>query len=284
MLRWIPSFLPFCLWSVLAQVPDRSLRFEVASVKRAVPQAPSVGMGGGPGTPDPGRLTVTNMQLSSIILYAYNVRSFQLSGPAWLDGERFDIVAKVPAGTTRKQSQVMLQNLLAERFKLVVHKESKEALFYALVIGRGGVRMRESPDNEGNAKQEASAGPAALGKERSPERSAERAARAGMMMGFSGNSLRIQCSRMGTAELAQILSENLDRMVVDQTGLTALYDFTLEYSPEGLAGPAERGQENGSGPTIFSALQDQLGLKLESRKGPVDLIVVDSIEKDPTEN
>src|SRR3954451_10262547 len=111
--------------------------FEVASVKPAPPQSGHmfrIGMSGGPGTPDPGRINFENVSLKNVIMRAYNVKGYQISGPSWLDSERFDITAKVPAGATKEQFQLMLQNLLAERFKLQLHRESKQMPVYALVV------------------------------------------------------------------------------------------------------------------------------------------------------
>src|SRR5947207_312669 len=114
--------------------------FEVASVKPAeAPSTPGmlrVGMRGGPGTPDPGQITYSNVSLKNVIMNAYNVKGYQITGPKWLDSERFDIVAKVPKGATKEEFRLMLQNLLAERFKLSLHHESKELPIYGLVVGK----------------------------------------------------------------------------------------------------------------------------------------------------
>jgi len=124
--------------------------FEVASVKPAEPQPPGqmrIRMGGGPGTPDPGQLTYTNVSLRNILMNAYAVKGYQINGPKWLDSERFDIVAKVPKGATTEQFRQMLQNLLAERFKLALHHETKELPMYALVVGKGGAKLKESVED-----------------------------------------------------------------------------------------------------------------------------------------
>lgn len=312
MLRTVAAAFLVCAPLALAQTPDRSLTFDVASIKPAAPQQPGrmmMGMRGGPGTADPGQVTLSNMPLSRIIMNAYDVKSFQVSGPSWLDSEHFDITAKVPKDATKEQFHVMLQNLLAERFKLQVHKEHKEVPIYALTVAKGGIKIKESAKDDqahGAAPQDPALQradapppePPPMGRDGMPRMAP---GRRGAMIMFGPNGFRMQGSHETMAALADVLSNQLGRPVIDMTGLTAEYDYTLNFSPEGLAGmrgmpmpmggapvgagPApEGGREAESGPSIFSAVQEQLGLKLESRKGPVDLIVVDSVEKTPTEN
>lgn len=300
----------------LAQAPDRSLTFDVASIKPAAQQPMGrmmMGMRGGPGTSDPGQARFINMSLSGMIANAYDVKNYQLSGPSWMDSAHFDVTAKVPQGTTQEQFHIMLQNLLAERFKLVVHKEQKQLPIYALTIGKGGPKLKESataPADSGEPKDPPpfAPGPPERDKDGFPKRPA---GAKGMVMMFNGNRFRMQANQATMDQLVNMLSNQLGRPVIDETGLKAKYDVTLEFSPEGLTmmkgmpmpmgpppggaagggsvgggpdGGRDGGHEAESGPTIFSAVQEQLGLKLESRKGPVDLIVVDSAEKTPTEN
>src|SRR6185312_4345924 len=133
------------------QTADKSLTFEVASVKPAAPpsangrgmimfRAPS----GGPGTKDPGRINYPFISLKNLLMNAYDVKNYQITGPGWLDTERFDINATMPPETTKEQFRVMLQNLLAERFKVAIHRESKELPAYVLTVGKGGPKMKES--------------------------------------------------------------------------------------------------------------------------------------------
>ena len=105
-------------------------------------------MRGGPGSPDPGQITYSNVSLKNGSDDAYEVKGYQITGPKWLDSERFDIVAKIPKGATKEQFQMMLQNLLAERFKLTLHRETKELPIYALVVGKGGPKMKETVDDD----------------------------------------------------------------------------------------------------------------------------------------
>src|SRR5271157_134132 len=149
MLRAIMSagLVVFTSCAAWAQTAENSPTFEVASVKPAAPLTGNmirVMMRGGPGTPDPGQITYNNVTLKDVLTNAYGVKRFQISGPGWLDSERFDIVAKLPRGATKAEFMVMLQNLLAERFKLTLHREKKDLPMYALVVAKNGPKMKES--------------------------------------------------------------------------------------------------------------------------------------------
>ena len=147
MFRMTSAAVLLCASIALGQQPNPKLTFEVASIKPAAPQAMGRIQGsvdGGPGTPDPGRIRFTDMPLRVLIMRAYDVQSFQVSGPSWMDSQRFDVIAKVPDGATREDARIMLQNLLADRFKLKLHKESKEAAIYELVVAKGGIKMKEA--------------------------------------------------------------------------------------------------------------------------------------------
>jgi uncharacterized protein (TIGR03435 family) len=248
---------------------------------------------GGPGTPSPSRIRFTDVPLRVPIMRAYDVQSFQVSGPSWMESQRFDIVAKVPEGATKEDAQIILQNLLADRFKLKLHKGSKEVSIYELVVAKGGIKIKE-------AAQTAAA--SAEGAGELPPRSKDgflRTPHGQLGIQAMGNGrMRMQGDAVTIARLTDIIGMALGRPVVDKTGLTGAYDVTLDFSPEGM-GPGPKGpapgegggnpaeaprDSNDSGPTIFTALQEQLGLNLESRKGPVDLLVVESVEKVPTKN
>ena len=302
--------------AAFGQAAAESPTFEVASVKPAEPQPPgmiSIGMSGGPGTPDPGQLTCTNVSLKNILMKAYAVKGYQLNGPKWLDSDRFDIAAKIPMGATKEQFQQMLQNLLAERFKLALHHETKELPLYALLVGKGGSKLKESVDDD--AKASGVAAPPAgvdralpampklkVGADGMPQLPAS-AGKNGMMTMMTNGRLRAVGNRQPVGALTELLGNVLGVPVVDNTGLKANYDFTLDFAPDSASGPMgamsppppqhDGGPGSGaamasapdlSGPSIFTALQEQLGLKLEQRKGPVDLLVIDRVEKVPTEN
>src|SRR4051794_16095718 len=134
-----------------SQTVDKSLTFEVASVKPAAPPVPDgrgrilmAGPSGGPGSKDPGRIRYPFMSLKQLLTTAYDVKAYQITGPSTLDTERFEINATMPPDTTKEQFQVMLQNLLKERFKLAIHRETKELPMYSLVVAKSGLKMKES--------------------------------------------------------------------------------------------------------------------------------------------
>ena len=289
--------------------------FEVASVKPAAPITGNriqVMMRGGPGSPDPGQITYSNVTVKNVLMNAYGVKGFQISGPGWLDSERYDIVAKLPRGATKAQFMVMLQNLLAERFKLTLHREKKDLPMYALVVGKNGPKLKESvddpPPKEGDAPK--AGGPAdgpvvmgrmAMGKDGFPVLPPGAGGRGSTAIMLMNGNARMTATKQSMAGLAEMLSGQLDLPVVDMTGLTGKYDYTLYFAPEGGLGmklgmlappPGEGGggapmasaPDAQSSPNLFSALQEQLGLKLEQRKGPVDLLVIDHLEKAPVEN
>ena len=213
-----------------------------------------------------GRFTATGISLKHLISQAYDVRDFQITGgPGWIGSERFDINARaeglperVPPGTMRPY----LRNLLEDRFKLKTHMETKEMPVYALVVDKTGPKL--APAAEGTAP-----GPMI------------RVGRGHL----DGKGLPLQM-------LVHQISQQLGRRVIDKTGLTGTYDIVLDWTPEPgqggnpLGGPpspdAIQAADN-SGPSIFTALQEQLGLRLESQKGPVPILVIDSVEK-PSEN
>jgi len=224
-------------------------------------------------------------------------------------------VAKVPKGATKDDVKLMLQNLLADRFKLTLHREKKDLPMYALVVAKNGPKLKESPPDDPNAK-DAPMDPDALAAQRQKEmqnamRSMKDGApppppppgvggRGGTRMMMSNGRAQMSASKQTMAEFAEWLVGQLNRPVVDQTGLTKNYDITLDYLPEGLGSRGPMGgmpppPSSGDGgaapepdtptaPALFTALQEQLGLKLEQKKGPVDLLVVDHLEKTPTEN
>ncbi len=261
-----------------------------------------VGMNGGPGTRDPGQITFTNVDLRLLMQVAFDIKDFQLTAPD-LGGGRFDISAKVPTGATKEDSHVMLQNLLAERFGLKVHHESKEMQAYALLVAKSGVKMKASantppPDGDAPPPGPGRGGPPKLDKSGFP---AIPSGGRGMMMMMMNGQMRLAAGQQPMSQICDFLSNQLGRLVVDQTGLTGKYDFTLAFSAEGFGRggplpppppPPPGGEGGGRGmgeagepaPTLIAAIQDQLGLKIESKKLPVDIVVVDHIEKTPTEN
>jgi uncharacterized protein (TIGR03435 family) len=265
--------------ALAAQTPDSQVVFEVASVKHGLPGDFSAGGSGGPGTHDPTRYSLTNYPLSSLLGVAYGINSYQLSAPGWLDTERFTVTAKLPEGTTKEQLKLMMRNLLIERFKLAAHFEKKELGGYELVVAKGGPKFALSPGDPN--QNEDPAKPAApfkmqFDKEGYPELPPGR--HYSMAMGHGRARWRFGDESM--EDFAGLLTTQIRQPIVDATGLTRKYDFVLSWSYAAMGPNAPPD----SGPTIFAALQEQLGLKLVSKKVPVDMVIVDHIERTPSEN
>jgi uncharacterized protein (TIGR03435 family) len=240
--------------------------FEVASVKPAPPPTDNrmrVGMSG-----DAGRVNFSNVTLINIMTRAYSVKDKQISGPDWLKSERYDIVATLPTGASRDQIPLMLQTLLADRFKLTLHRETKVLPIYALVVGKNGPKLHEA-DAEGGLR---------------------------ISMGPKGRKM---AGSVSIARLADTLSAFMDRPVLDMTELKGNFDIDLDWKPDenqpspfgggGIRSPegAEEKQtarDSADAPSIFTAVQEKLGLKLEVRKSPVEILIIDHAERVPTEN
>jgi uncharacterized protein (TIGR03435 family) len=230
--------------------------FAVASVK----PSPAGGAGGSAGhwQTGPGSVTMVHVTLRTCVQWAYDVKAYQVSAPGWMDDARFDIAAKSEGRVPVAQLRLMMQTLLAERFKLVVHRETKELAAFALSIGKGGHKLHLS-DEEGAPQF-------APGK---------------------GGEMSFSAQRVPMSRFVDFLSGPLRAPVVDLTGLTGRYDFTVDlmaYLPMDADGKPADGAA-ADVPTIISmALQEQLGLKLESRKIPVAMVVIDQAGKAPSEN
>jgi len=274
---------------VPAQQKLLSPAFEAASVK---PSDPKLGrqmfpVRGGPGSADPDRVAYTNITLGAMLYYAYGVAGTEIAGPpavlSAISSGRFDIEAKAAPGTTKEQFTLMLRNLLAERFHLVVHHEAKETDGYNLVVARNGPNLKQSLEADVIAASEPHSGsplPGTYDSKGYPQPD-----RPGMIYppvpGSNGNAMHLIARAQVIPDLARILSGLYRHPIVDKTGLTARYDFTLEFALESLA-PTDATDD--LPPRIPVALEEQLGLKLEPTKVPVDLLVVDSADKVPTEN
>ncbi len=307
-----------------AQTSDKHLTFDVASIKPAAPltmgpggrgMVMRKGPSGGPGTKDPGRIHYPMTTVKNLLMIAYDVKSYQISGPPTLESERFEVQATMPPDTSKEDFKIMLQNLLAERFLVKLHRETKELPMYTLVLGKKGVKMTEAapalpPDADAAAAPPMPMGPQQLkmGPDGFPILPMPGGGRGGISTIMMPNRARMTGQRQTMQDLVTRLTMMLDRPVTDATGLTAKYDFTLTYSPEGLpAGggmlmmgvpppppPSGGGTGGGSGPVntpevetppdLFSAIQIQLGLKLDAKKGPVEMLIIDHVEKAPTEN
>jgi uncharacterized protein (TIGR03435 family) len=283
---WIATVLPASLgYGQTAAEPA----FEVASMKIAPPKQYGgplrlVGPSGGPESRDPIRYTCLSCNLTTLLMEAYRVERFQVKGPASLDQAQFDIAANVPEGASKEQFRRMMQHLLAERLNLVVHHEQTEMPKYDLIVAKGGPKFddpvaprKDEPESDPNAS-------ATRDKDGFPIYPASRRP---LLVGTGsyllyGGAERLTMREQPLGRLIDFLSRLLGRPVTDATGLSGKYDLTLTYVSERMR-RAIRTLLDDPGPTIFDALA-AYGLKLESKKGPVDVIVVDHADAVPSMN
>jgi uncharacterized protein (TIGR03435 family) len=279
--------------AALAQTPQ----FEVASIR------PSAG----PGSDrmnigvhvDGQRVSCTALNLKDYISTAFKLKIYQVEGPDFLGSERFDINAKLPAGATQGQVADMLKALLIDRFQMKYHLSTKDFPVYALTVAKGGLKMKQSPPDPTDDSGDPGERPKAPATNVSGS-----GGRGGVHIDLGHGSFftmadnKFIARKLDLAGFAEVLARFEDRPVVNMTGLTGLYDFDLEFTPEdymamlirsaiaaGVNLPPEalRALSGSSGDSLLSALE-RLGLKLETRKAPLDILVVDHIEKSPTEN
>jgi len=245
--------------------------FEVASIKPA-DIAPGGGYAawskGGPGTDDPTRIDYRNVSLSDLISRAYAVEYYQLVGPDWLMSERYQLAATLGKGRTKEQFQAMFRNLLMDRFKLQVHRDQKEMERYSLSVGKGGPKLKphiETPEPDT---------PQSFGSKTDSD-GYPVVPRAGMAM--TNGRARMKYPDWDVDMIAGMLAAQLRAPVHNDTGLTGKFDFELFWSTR----PPDAGD---IGPDLVTAVQEQLGLKLERKRGPVDVVVIDHVERTPTAN
>lgn len=204
-------------------------------------------------TVDPGRITLVNVTLQACIRAAFEVKDYQISGPSWLEDDRFDISAKAADAVPEKELHRMLQRLLAERFKLEYHTVKKDLPAYVLLVGKNGPKFTESKSE-------------------------------GEFSAMPTGRTSAKFERAQVSQLVDVLTQILRMPIIDETGLKGKYDIAVDmtsYLPEGF-------DHSGPPPDLpaiaMAAVQNELGLKLESRKVPLDMIVVDHLERAPTEN
>lgn len=257
-------------WISRAQTSDALLEFEVASVKPAAPGVRKGSMRGGPGSDDPGQITIVSYPLQRLILYAHSLRDDQLKAPEWMQSEMYDIAAKVPPGTTADQARTMLANLLRTRLQMTFHRETVDRTVYDLTIAPGGPKMKVSvsirPEHEG-----AVFAPPNLqrGADGFPELPADYVLKLGAVTIKNSDQAKTVALAESMSSFAEHLIRHIHQPVFDKTGLTATYDFQFIWDPDAPA----------SGP-----FEKALGLKLERHKTPVDILVIDHAEKKPVEN
>jgi len=273
-------------WLSLAAVSAPGQGFEVVSVKASSPGAIAIRCDGGPGTHDPGLWTCSNVPLGFLIYTAYGLQPYQFRPTDPCCQGRFDVMARVPEGTTKEQFLRMQQTMLEERFRLKLHREQKEMPVYELGLGENGTKLKASAADAAPARQDPWEIPEyTMGKDGYPEFPAGR----GGVAGGNGH-YRWSERNLPMAEIVKTLSFHLGRPVIDRTGLKGNYDVEMRWTVDvaWLLERAGRRDEIGelpdsgpAGPTLARAIQDQLGLKLISKKGPGDVVVIDHVEKVP---
>ncbi len=290
----VVSALAFsCILSVAFGQNPSKLEFEVASVKSAGPVVPGqvqIGV-----HIDGAQFSASYMSLKDLIRMAFQIKDYQISGQDWLASDRFTLTAKIPAGSSQKDLPAMMRALLEERFHLKVHQEKKEFPVYALVVAKGGAKLKESPLEPEDA--------AVAGKPRNVDVTAGGSASGttvsmGRGSSFSMSGDKIEVHKLTMTQVADLLARFLDKPVVDLTELPATYDLTLPLTPEdframqiraaitaGVQLPPQVMQlaDSASGDSLHSGLL-AAGLKLEPRKAPLDVFVVDSADKTPSAN
>jgi uncharacterized protein (TIGR03435 family) len=282
----------FSALALFGQTPQ----FEVASIRPSAPPGAdhmNVGV-----HIDGQAVRITALNLKDYISAAYKLKIYQIQGPDFIGSERFDVSAKLPAGATESQVPDMLKALLADRFQLKAHTETKEFPVYALVVAKGGLKMKESPvdpNDETEPGEKPKAPPVNVSGGGGPR---------GVHIEYGHGSFFTMADnkfigrKLPMANFVEVLARFEDRPVVDMTGLAGAYDFDLEFTPEdymamlirsaiaaGVTLPPEalRMLSGSSGDSLLNALE-KLGLKLETRKAPLEVLVVDRLQKAPTEN
>jgi uncharacterized protein (TIGR03435 family) len=268
------------------------LEFEVASIRPTDQHATSGSAQVGVHI-DGAMLRINFLNLRDYIAMAYKLKIYQVIGPDWLnsDADRYDISAKLPEGAKRDQVPEMMQALLVDRFRLKTHMESKEFPVYALLPGKGELKLKESlPDSTDVAAGQTNVGASGS--------AAGVSVNLGNGSSFSFGNNQVEARKLTMLSFTDTLSRFMDRPVVDQTGLTSNYDFTLKITDEdyhamlirsalaagvNLPPQALRALDYATDESLFSSIE-AAGLKLERRKAPLPVLVVDHVEKTPTSN
>jgi uncharacterized protein (TIGR03435 family) len=224
--------------------------FDVASIRPAEPKGEAIEV-------VPGSVTMRSFRMVSVIRWAYGIQEYQVSGPGWLTEARFDIVAKAGSPAPESDLRLMLRALLAERFKLAVHRESRELPSLIVTVGKNGHKLKPN-DVEGSPS-------------------------------FKTGKMTLTGEGATVSQLTDFLSREMRQPVVNQTGLTGRFNYFLDVNAY-ITDEARRSGGPGGGPPpeaaslIAQAIQAQLGLKIDGRKAPVEMLIVERIEKTPTEN
>lgn len=224
--------------------------FEVASVKPADPG--ESGPGDIPRNMDssPGHFVMRNVPLRFCLEWAYDLKDYEVTGPDWIKSEnRYDIIANASGPASENEMRMMLQTLLTERFQMKLHRETRNLDVYALLPGKGAPKVKEAAADEQTS--------------------------------LGGGAGGAKFTKQPISRLTFLLTRRMDRPAIDMTGLKGLYDFTLDLSGLGFNGNPP---EDTSAPSIFTTVQENLGLRLEAQKAPVQILIVDHAEKVPAAN
>jgi uncharacterized protein (TIGR03435 family) len=305
---WVSASLLFVTGSVFAQ---NGPTFEVASVKKAEPLSVNSVMSGKMNLGmviDNAQVNIKSMSVAEMMRVAYKVKAYQVSGPEWITAERYTVTAKMPAGADRDQVPDMMKALLAERFGLTFHRETKEQNIYALVVMKSGLKLQESaPDDAATAN--VPGGPATPQSATPTDGGAQvrvnvtsdttgtvqqSTPNGNMKMLPRENGMRLELSKMNSTGMVDWLGRFVERPVLDMTELKGRYDLTIDVGfgdmmalarGVGMSVPVQLppGAMDPGNSAVFTAIQ-QYGLKLEPRKAPIDMLIIDHADKTPTEN
>lgn len=251
--------LPIATVMLFSQTSQSSLTFDVASVKKREPGGSlSATTSGGPGEANPEHLRLGNVSLSNLIELAFpEAYRHEIFGiPNWAQDDRYDIAANVPAGAKRNDTGLMIRALLQERFQLRAHTEKREMPAYRLVVAKGGTKLQRPSSEDLNAGR--------------------------VITGLKGISM--QNIQMPMPFFVNQLSQYLQRRVFDETGLSGIYEFTIDYQTPRQEVASPQTVDDVQFPSVFTALEEKLGLKLENSRVITDVVVIDHIDRVPSEN
>lgn len=269
-------------------------QFEVASIRPFDPSVPGQTLGL---HFDGALVRGVGLSLRDYLATAYKTKGILISGPDWTATDRFNISATLPEGGSRAQVPEMFQTLLADRFHVKLHNEKKELPIYALVLGRGPLKLKEvPPDPDADPTKDEPVGLANVGTIAGVGNGASISYGRGASVTVADN--RIEVRKLPLWVVCRTIERYSDRQIVDMTGLTGAYNFAIEFAPEeyqaiNLRGAVVRGIKlppeaqkvlDSASPSVLSDALQQVGLKLEARKAPLDVIVVDDALKNPTAN
>jgi len=269
------------------------VEFEVASIRPSPPASAASGSVSIGIHLDGAQVRCSQLSVKDYLGMAYNLKEYQIQAPDWMRGARFEISAKIPEGVSREKIPEMLQALLTDRFQMQMHREKKDFPVYTLTVAKGGPKMKEIPA-DAEADAEARKAPLSASGSGGPQGVS---INLGNGSSFTMANNKLEARKINMTSFADTLARFTDKPVIDNTGLAGSYDLTLEFTPEDFRALHIRSAVNAGvvlppealraldapGDSLFGAL-NVVGLKLESRKAPLELLVIDSARKTPTEN